>query len=47
MAEPIEMLFGLWTHRDPRNYALGGGPGSPMARGTLGSYFCMPRFALG
>jgi len=31
MAEPIEMLFGLWTRMDPRKHVLGdvhtGSPG--------------------
>jgi len=26
MAEPIEMLFGLWARMGPRNHVLDGGP---------------------
>jgi len=26
MAEPIEMLFGMWTWVGPRNYVLDGSP---------------------
>jgi len=29
-AEPIEMLFGLWTRVGPRNQVLDGGPDSAM-----------------
>jgi len=33
MAEPIEMLFGLWTPVGPRNHVLDGGADPPMERG--------------
>ena len=35
-AEPIEMLFGLWTRVGPRNYVLDGGPDPAKERGSLG-----------
>ena len=31
-AEPIEMLFRLWTWVDPMNHGLGGGPEPPRER---------------
>jgi len=34
MAEPIEILFGMWTHVDPRNHLLDGGP-NPPCKGAL------------
>jgi len=32
MAEPIEMLFGLWARVGPRNHVLDGGPDPPWER---------------
>jgi len=29
LAEPIEMMFGIWNRVGPRNHALGGGPYPP------------------
>jgi len=34
-AELMEMLFGLWAQRDPRNHMLDGGPDRPMGRGNF------------
>jgi len=35
MAEPIEMLLGLWTWVSPRNHVLDGGPDRPMRSGSF------------
>jgi len=35
MAEPIEMLFGLWAWMGPRNHVLDGSR-SPIGRGSWG-----------
>ena len=37
MAEPINMPFGVWTHRAKKLY-IRWGPRSPQGRGSLGSY---------
>jgi len=34
MAEPIEVLFGVWTRLIPRNHVLDGGP-DPPCTGTI------------
>ena len=31
-AEPVKMLFGLWTQMGPRNHVLGGGPDPPQGK---------------
>jgi len=33
-AEPVEMLFEIWTCVNPKNHALGGGPDHPSIRGS-------------
>jgi len=35
MAEPIEMLFGLWSQVGTGNHVLDGGPDPPMERGNF------------
>jgi len=35
-AEPIEMLFGLWTQVGPRYHVLGGGPDHQWEEAILG-----------
>jgi len=35
MAEPIEMLFGMWTWAGPRNHVLDGGPYPHTQRGNI------------
>ena len=35
-AEPIEMLFGMWTEVGPGNHVLGGVPDFPRGRGKFG-----------
>jgi len=35
MVEPIEMLFGIWTWVDPRNYSLDGWVQMPPLEGAL------------
>jgi len=36
MAQPIEMLFGLWAWMGPRHHVLHGGPDSPWEGAILG-----------
>jgi len=36
-AEPVEMLFGIWTPVGPRKHVLGGGVDAAMGRGTFSS----------
>ena len=35
MAEPIEVLFQLWTWMGPWNHVLDGGPDAPMHTGNF------------
>jgi len=35
MAEPIKMLFVIWTQVGPRNHVLGEGPDFPRVRGNF------------
>jgi len=35
-AEPIEMLFGMWTRLSPRNHVLDAGTDPPTRRGFFG-----------
>jgi len=34
-AEPIEVLFGIWTQKGPRNHVLGGDPDPRRGRGNF------------
>jgi len=43
-AEPIKMLFGLWTQMGPRKHLLNGGPDPLAKRQFLGGRTC-PGFA--
>ena len=42
MAEPIDMLFGLWARMGPRKHALDGSLDSPMGRDNFACHF-MPQ----